>query len=70
MAIIIPKLAIEIEPTVSDVCAVITAVQNYYPNEELKYFEAIQKAIQNRIDEINREKGEIGCCESTEHQHI
>ncbi|ASA25429.1 hypothetical protein [Paenibacillus donghaensis] len=53
MAIIRNKLSIEIEPTVPEVCAVISAVMAYYPGQEVKVLEGIRESLSKRIAEIN-----------------
>jgi len=55
VAVINNFLSIEIQPTVPEVCAVISAVTAFYPGEEVKVLEAIQKSITERIDSIQME---------------
>lgn len=46
------KLVIEIEPTVSEVCSVISAVGAFYPGQELKYLEGIRAALDERLNNL------------------
>lgn len=52
MAKIQNKLLIEIDPTVSEVCAVISAVTTFYPGQEEKILEGIKEAIDMRLVEL------------------
>lgn len=54
--VIKPKLSIEIEPKVSDVCAVISAVVAYYPGQEVDVLTAIKNATEKRITELKKLK--------------
>lgn len=56
MAIIKNILAIEIEPTVSEVCTVISAVASFYPQEEDKFLLGVQAAIDKRLSELELER--------------
>lgn len=55
MAIINNFLTIEIQPTVPEVCSVISAVTAFYPGKEVEVLEAIQKAVTERIESIQKE---------------
>lgn len=52
MVIIKNRLAIEMEPTVPEVCAVISAVTSFYPGKEVQLLEGIKKALDERIVEL------------------
>jgi hypothetical protein len=47
------KLVIEIEPTVTEVCAVISAVGAFYPGQEVKFLEGIRAALDERLNILN-----------------
>lgn len=57
MSYIQPVLRMEIQPTVKDVCAVISAVSVYYPGaEEEHYLAGIKEALDKRLAEIEKAK--------------
>ncbi|RUT48591.1 hypothetical protein EJP82_01220 [Paenibacillus anaericanus] len=56
MAIIKNILAIEIEPTVLEVCTVISAAAAFYPHEEDKFLLGVQSAIDKRLSELEAER--------------
>ncbi|MNI76739.1 hypothetical protein D3C73_1329880 [compost metagenome] len=45
-------MIIEMEPSVNDICAVITAVTAFHPGDEIKLLEKVQAAITDRIKEL------------------
>lgn len=46
-------LHIEMEPTVQEVCGVISAVTAFYPGKEHEVLQGIITASQKRLDELN-----------------
>jgi len=52
----IKRLTIEIEPTVSDICAVISSVAGYHPGQEERFLQGIEEAVKRRLDEIKEKK--------------
>ncbi|MNJ25419.1 hypothetical protein D3C77_198640 [compost metagenome] len=52
MAIIQNTLKIEIYPTVPELCEVINAVLAFYPGQEEQVLQAVQGAINKRLEEI------------------
>lgn len=56
MPVIKNVLKCEIEPTVNDVCALISAVTAFHPGREEKFLKAINDAVNKRLDEIRQEK--------------
>ncbi|MEK4141157.1 hypothetical protein NST48_09395 [Paenibacillus sp. FSL M7-0547] len=60
MAVIRNKLAIEIEPTVPEICAVISAVAVFYPGQEVKILEGIKKSLDDRLQELKEEQKDEG----------
>ncbi|WP_375104656.1 hypothetical protein ACDZ28_10820 [Paenibacillus sp. RS8] len=58
MPLIRNRLAIEMEPTVPEVCAVISAVSAYYPGREVEFIEGIMKALNDRLLELKETKRE------------
>ncbi|MEF2966088.1 hypothetical protein V3851_09620 [Paenibacillus sp. M1] len=52
--IIKPKLMVEIEPNVRDICAVISAALIYYPGQEKEFLQAIRDSADKRIEELEK----------------
>jgi hypothetical protein len=52
------KLVIEIEPTVSEVCAVISAVGTFFPGQEVKFLEGIRAALDERLNILMPEQSD------------
>lgn len=49
MAYVKNKLVIEIEPTVDEVCAVMSAVAAFYPGQEVRFLEGVKAALEERL---------------------
>lgn len=60
MAVIRNKLAIEIEPTVPEICEVISAVITFYPGQEVRILEGIKKSLDDRLQELKEEEKDEG----------
>jgi hypothetical protein len=61
------KLVIEIEPTVTEVCAVISAVGAFHPGQEVKFLEGIRAALDERLNILKPDQIDEG--KDKEEQH-
>lgn len=60
MAIIRNRLTVEMEPTVPEICTIISAVTAFYPGQEVKILEDIKKSLDNRLQELKEEQKDEG----------
>jgi hypothetical protein len=61
------KLIIEMEPSVRDVCALISAVAVFHPGQETKYLEGIRDALNERLNNLKPVKIEEDKNEEEQH---
>lgn len=47
---VVPKIEILIEPTVKDVCGVISVAMAYHPGEEVEFMKKVHAALGRSID--------------------